>query len=181
VSQDKNRALELHKKYGTNERVVKHCETVTKVAEILVEALKERGTQLDERAVVTAAMLHDLGRNKTQTVHHGFVGAQIVEEEGLDGAVSGIIRRHVGAGISKEEAVQLGFPEGDYIPRTLEERLVCFADKMVHGDRIRPFEQEVRRFAAKGHDVARLNKLKEGLEQVLGSDPEQIIFSKLRG
>ena len=181
MSQDKNRALELHKKYGTNERVVKHCETVTRVAEILVQALEERGTMVDKHAVVSAAMLHDLGRSRTQTVHHGFVGAQIVKEEGIDEAVSGIIRRHVGAGISKEEAVVLGFPDGDYIPRTLEERVVCFSDKMVDGDRIRPFEHEVRRFAAKGHDVVRLNKLKEGLEEVLGSDPEQIIFSRLRG
>lgn len=181
MSQYRRRALELHKRYGSNDRIVRHCETVARVVGILVEALQERGTQVDERSVETAALLHDIGRSRTQTAHHGYAGAQIVEKEGMSEVVSGIIRRHVGAGISKEEAVLLVFPDGDYIPRTLEERLVCFADKMVDADRVRPFEQEVKRFAAKGHDVDRLNKLKESLEEDLGSDPEQIIFSRLRG
>ncbi len=179
MSQYLSRALELHKKYGSNDRVVKHCEAVARVAGILVEAFEERGTQVDEGSVLTAALLHDIGRNRTQTVHHGYAGAQIVENEGMGQAVSRIIRRHVGAGISKEEAVQLGFPDGDYIPRTLEERIVCFADKMVDADRVRPFDQEVKRFVAKGHDVNRLNRLKESLEEDLGSDPERTILSRI--
>lgn len=54
-----------------------------------------------------------------------------------------IIRRHVGAGIASEEAKSLGLPDLDYIPRSLEERIVCFADKMVDSDRVRPFDEEV--------------------------------------
>ena len=84
---------------------------------------------------------------------HGYVGAKILEEEGVDAVVVEIVRRHVGAGISKEEAASLGFPKGDYIPRTLEEKVVCFADKMVSADSVRPFEEEVKRFERKGHDV----------------------------
>jgi uncharacterized protein len=180
VSQYRNRALELHKRYGSNERIVGHCEAVARVALILVEALKKKGKQVDEPSVITAALLHDIGRSRIQTVHHGYVGAEIVGKEGLGGTVSEIVRRHVGAGISKEEAEKLGFPDGDYLPRTLEERIVCFSDKMVDGDRVRPFEEEVLRFVAKGHDVGRLNRLREGLRGDFGEDPERLIFSAIR-
>ena len=69
-----------------------------------------------------------------------------------------------------------GFPKGDYIPRTLEEKVVCFADKMVSADRVRPFEEEVKRFERKGHDVERLRRLRSDLEQELGENPEKVVL-----
>ena len=68
----------------------------------------------------------------------------------------------------------------DYIPRTLEERIVCFADKMVDADNIRPFGEEVRRFTAKSHDVGRLLALKRGLADELGQDPEKLVLDKIK-
>ena len=85
-----------------------------------------------------------------------------------------IVKRHVGAGIADEEAAELGLPAGDYIPSTLEEKVVCFSDKMVSGDVIRPFEVEVKRFERKGHDVQRLKRLKDDVQASLGEDPEPI-------
>lgn len=177
----RNRALELHTKYGSNDHVVRHCETVARVAGALVGALRGRGVEVDEEAVITAALLHDIGRNKSQTVQHGYLGAQIIESEGLSKEVAEIVRRHVGAGISKEESAKLGFPAGDYIPRTLEQRVVCFADKMVDGDTVRPFEREVKRFISKGHDVDRLKRLRDGLRETLGRDPEEVVLVEPRG
>jgi uncharacterized protein (TIGR00295 family) len=116
---DEGAALELHKKYRSNEHIVRHCETVTKVARILALSLAEKGVPVDEKSVIAAALLHDIGRTKTQTVHHGFEGAQIAKREGIDEKVANAIQRHVGAGISREEASSLGFPPGDYVPRTL--------------------------------------------------------------
>ena len=107
---------------------------------------------------------------------HGYVGAAILEKEGVDPVVVEIVRRHVGAGISPEEAVTLGFPPGDYIPRTLEQKLVCFADKMLDGDRARPFEEEVKRFVKKGHDVQRLRRLKQDVDAAVGGDAEAMIL-----
>jgi len=180
VNQWNGSALKLHYKYGSNEHIIRHCETVAKVCGILVAELKERGVRVNEESVMMAALLHDIGRNRTQTVQHGFVGAEMVAAEGVDSATADIIRKHVGAGISAEEAARLGFPDGDYIPRTIEEIVVSFADKMVDGDRVRPFELEVSRFRAKGHDVGRLERLKESLKDVIGGDPEELIFSRLR-
>jgi uncharacterized protein (TIGR00295 family) len=177
VIPDERQALSLHERYGSSERIVKHCQTVARVSLILSDALAARGKAVDGRATLAGALLHDIGRTRTQGIEHGYVGASLLEREGVDGVVVEIVRRHVGAGISREEAASLGFPEGDYIPRTLEQKVMCFSDKMVSSDIVRPFEEEVKRFQRKGHDVDRLRELKEEIEQALGEDPEPLIFS----
>ncbi|MDA4112630.1 MAG: HDIG domain-containing protein [Thaumarchaeota archaeon] len=174
---DERQALSLHERYGSSERIVKHCRTVARVSLIISDALAARGKAIDGRATMAGALLHDIGRTRTQTIEHGYVGASLLEQEGVDGIVVEIVRRHVGAGISREEAEALGFPEGDYIPRTLEQKVMCFSDKMVSSDVVRPFEEEVKRFQRKGHDVDRLRGLKEEIQQALGEDPEPLIFS----
>ena len=173
---DEGAALALHRKHGSSEIIVEHCETVARVSAILSKAFAARGRHIDADAALAGALLHDIGRTRTQEVGHGWVGAKLLEEEGVDPVVVEIVRRHVGAGISPEEAAKLGFPEGDYVPRTLEQRVVCFADKMVSGDGVRPFEEEVKRFERKGHDVERLLELKKSLQDELGEDPERLLL-----
>lgn len=173
---DEEQSLALHKKYGSNDRVVSHCRTVTDVSMILSDSIIAKEKPLDKRAILAGALLHDIGRSKTQTVEHGYVGANILKDEGVDSVVVEIVRRHVGAGISGEEAKKLGFPEGDYIPRTLEQKVVCFADKMVSADGVRSFDEEVKRFTRKGHDVQRLLRLKQDVQEAIGEDPEAILL-----
>jgi uncharacterized protein (TIGR00295 family) len=175
VIPDENAALLLHKKYGSDDRIVKHCQTVASVARLLAKALAAKNVDVDERAIVGGALLHDIGRTRTQTVQHGYVGAELLRAEGVDEVVVETVKKHVGAGISEEEANALGFPPGDYIPRTLEEKVVCFADKMVSSNTVRPFEEEVKRFVRKGHDVERLERLKSDLAEELGEDPERVV------
>ena len=173
-------AMAIHAKFGSAPHIVRHCQAVAMAAKIIAEELQRRGRALDMRAVVAGALLHDLGRSRTQTVRHGVEGAMMLENEGVDREVVEIVRRHVGAGISPEEARKLGLPDFDYIPSTLEERIVCFADKMVDAEKARPFGEEVHRFTAKSHDVGRLLLLKRGLAEELGEDPEKLIFDKLK-
>jgi uncharacterized protein (TIGR00295 family) len=173
-------ALALHLKYGSSDRIVRHCQTVARVARILAEELQKKGVGVDANAVVAAALLHDIGRSRTHTVRHGVEGSEMIEREGVDRKVVEIVRKHVGAGISPEEASVLGLPRLDYIPRTLEERLVCFADKMVDSDNVRPFEGEVSRFVIKKHDVMRLFALERGLREELGTDPSKFVLDKIK-
>ena len=173
-------AIQLHKKYGSGAYVVRHCQAVAMAAVLLAEEFKRKGWPVDVDTVVAGALLHDIGRSRVQTVRHGVEGAEILEKEGVDRAVVEIVQRHVGAGISQDEAEKLGLPNRDYIPRTLEERIVCFADKMVDAERVRPFGEEVHRFTAKSHDVSRLLSLKRDLAEELGEDPEKFIFDKIK-
>lgn len=173
-------ALALHKKYGSRSTTVEHCKTVARVAKAIADELDRQGKPVDSDAVRAGALLHDIGRTRIQTVRHGFEGAQILEKEGVGGKVVEIVRKHVGAGISAEEARTLGLPSLDYIPETLEERIVCFADKMVDADRVRPFETEVERFRRKGHDVDRLLALRKSIHEELGTDPEKLLLGKIK-
>jgi len=176
---DEAKALQIHRKYGSSPAIVEHCRTVARISEIIGRELVERGVSVDEEVVLAGALLHDIGRTKVQTVRHGYVGAEILKREGLPESVADVVKKHVGAGISYEEARRLGLPDGDYIPRTLEEKVVCFADKMVDANKTRPFAEEVKRFVRKGHDVRRLEGLKEDLKLKLGRDPEKLIFEKI--
>ena len=173
-------AIALHQKHGSSQVVIQHCRTVAKVSMILVDEFQSRGVRVDSDAVEAGALLHDIGRSKVQTVWHGFEGAELVEKDGVDEKVVSIVRRHVGAGISPDEAKRLGLPPFDYIPSTLEERIVCFADKMVDSNKVRPLEKEVQRFASKGHDVNRLLGLKSRLYEELGEDPEALVLEKFK-
>ncbi len=174
---DARQSLALHRKYGSNERIVGHCQACARISEVLSEKAAGRGHPVNVEAIVAGALLHDIGRTQTQTVAHGYVGAGILEKEGVDSVVVEIVRRHVGAGISPEEAVALGFPPGDYVPRTLDQKIVGFADKLLDGDRARPFGEEVKRFVKKGHDVQRLRKLKEDVDAAVGTDAEKLVLS----
>jgi uncharacterized protein (TIGR00295 family) len=173
-------AIAFHWRFGFNERIVAHCRVVAKVAVLLATEFARKGMKVDVKAVEAAALLHDIGRTRTQTVMHGAEGADMVAREGVDEKVVEIIRRHVGAGISPDEAKLLGLPDFDYVPRTLEERIVCFSDKMVDLETVRPFEEEVRRFTVKSLDVTRLLALKKGLEENLGEDPGKFVLEKIK-
>ncbi|HVC27227.1 MAG TPA: HDIG domain-containing protein [Nitrososphaerales archaeon] len=171
-------ALALHKKYGSNDRIVGHCQACARISKLLSERAAGQGRAVNVQAAVAGALLHDIGRSQTQTVSHGYVGAGILEKEGVDSVVVETVRRHVGAGISPKEAVALSFPPGDYVPKTIEQKIVCFADKLLDGDKARPFEEEVKRFVKKGHDVQRLRKLKEDVDAAVGADAEKLVLSK---
>jgi uncharacterized protein len=61
-------------------------------------------------------------------------------------ALTNIIERHIGAGITASEAVRLGLPEKDYLPVTTEEKIVSYADNLVSGTRRMPFYEALDRF-----------------------------------
>ena len=47
--------------------------------------------------------------------------------------VLNIIERHIGAGITEQEAEKLGLPKKSYVPQTLEEKIVAHADNLISG------------------------------------------------
>jgi len=104
-------------------------------------------------------------------------GRRMAQRPGLRSSGAGAGASAFSVRHSPEEALTLGFPPGDYVPRTLEQKLVCFADKMLDGDRARPFDEEVKRFVKKGHDVQRLRRLKQDVDEAVGGDAESMILN----
>ena len=95
----------------------------------------------DRAFIAEAAMLHDIGiyrtaaaalgcRGEAPYICHGIIGRRILEEYGLaDHAL--VCERHVGVGISEQEirARNLPLPARDMLPVSLEEIIICYADK----------------------------------------------------
>ncbi len=124
----KEDAINLLRKAGCSPRVIDHC---IAVAEFAGELAKRHNANYD--LVTTSALLHDIGRAKTHGVDHAVVGAEIARRLGLDENIVKIVERHIGAGISADEAWELGLPKKDYLPETLEEKIVAHADNLVMG------------------------------------------------
>ena len=103
---------------------------------------------VDPAFVEEAAMLHDIGvvlcdapkihcKGTHAYIEHGYLGAEILRQEGLPKHAA-VAERHTGTGITMEQIMreQLPIPLQDYTPRTLEERLICYADKFYSKTRL---------------------------------------------
>ena len=95
--------------------------------------------------IETGALLHDLGRATTHSVHHALEGVRLAQAEDLADSVISVIKRHVGAGITDEEAERLGWPKDNYMPQSLEEKIVCYADKCIGGGERVPVEVTIQK------------------------------------
>lgn len=121
--------MELLKKENTPENVIEHSKAVYKKAMKIAANFDNADTDLIRKG----ALLHDIGRSKTHGITHAIEGVKIAREYGYDDDVLNIIERHIGAGITAEEAAKLGLPEKSYVPQTLEEKIVAHADNLVSG------------------------------------------------
>ncbi|MEM2118761.1 MAG: TIGR00295 family protein [Candidatus Bathyarchaeia archaeon] len=140
----REQALRLLRQSGCKENVVRHCRAVAELAREIAENCKERGLAVDVELVEIGALLHDLGRAQTHSVHHAVVGANIGKALGLPENVLSIIKRHVGGGITTQEAKKLKWPKDVYVPQTLEEKIVAYADKLIEGSRRVPIEKTIQ-------------------------------------
>ncbi len=165
-------ALNILSKAGCSQSVIEHCKTVSRFAVKIAKAFQKKGLEIDAQLVEVSGLLHDVGRSKTHTVDHGLVGGEIARTLGLPTSVVHIIERHVGGGIPKEEAKQLGWPAKDYLPRTIEEKIVCYADKRVQRLRVVSIEQALKPYVAslgKNHPaIGRIKKLHAEIAGIVG-------------
>lgn len=97
--------------------------------------------QADRTFLYEAAMLHDIGIFLTDAdgiccfgdkpyICHGYLGADLMRAEGYPRHAL-VCERHTGAGLSLEQIVtqNLPVPHREMVPVSIEEQIVCFADK----------------------------------------------------
>ena len=121
--------LELLRKENTPENVIEHSRAVCRKAIQIAANFDNADTILIRKG----ALLHDIGRSRTHGIRHAIAGVEIAKGYGYPQDVLNIIERHIGAGITAEEAVKLGLPEKSYLPQTLEEKIVAHADNLISG------------------------------------------------
>jgi uncharacterized protein (TIGR00295 family) len=162
-----DRCIEILRESGCSKNVIRHCMAVRDVA---VKIAKKANADL--KLVEAGALLHDIGRSQTHGILHAVKGANIAEKLGLPDCIIKIIERHIGAGIPVVDAKKLGLPEKDYIPITLEEKIVCHADSMVNNNKQQRIERELEKVLKEGHKdyAVRLVKLHKELSDIIGMD-----------
>lgn len=95
----------------------------------------------DEEIIEFGGMLHDVGILFTDApeigcfgdlpyIAHGYKGRELLEKEGLP-AIAPICERHIGVGISIAdiEMHNLPLPKREMTPKSIEEIIICYADK----------------------------------------------------
>ncbi|MCM1076239.1 MAG: HDIG domain-containing protein [Bacteroides sp.] len=119
---------------------MRHCQSVTDLA---LEINERRHLNLNPDTVEEAAMLHDVGIFMTDApdiechgtrpyILHGVLGAELLRREGMPEADALVAERHTGAGITADDIASQKLPlsaNGNYMPETTLERLICYADK----------------------------------------------------
>ena len=145
--------------------LINHSQSVARKALQIVSSHPE--LHLDAQFVEEAAMLHDLGIFRTDApgiqcfgsepyICHGRLGAEIVRKEGYERHAR-VCERHTGAGITCKEIIAQGLPlpHQDFLPETLEEKVICYADKFfskTHLDREKSIEKAEKSLAKFGED-----------------------------
>jgi len=135
--------VDILRKAGCPENVIRHCIAVCNKA---LEIASRCKISVDKELILVGALLHDIGRSRTHGIEHGVVGAEIARNFGFDERIIRIIERHIGAGIPKEEAERLGLPPRDYVPETIEEKIVAYADNLTKGEEYITFEEALEEF-----------------------------------
>ena len=96
---------------------------------------------LDKDFLYEAGMLHDIGIFLTNApgifcfgdqpyICHGYLGADLMRREGYPRHAL-VCERHTGAGLSLDDIIaqNLPVPHRDMLPVSMEEQVICFADK----------------------------------------------------
>jgi uncharacterized protein len=166
----REQALKLLRENHCHANVIRHCEAVAKLALETTEALKRKGVKVDSELVEIGAILHDIGRSKTHSVDHAVVGAEMAEAAGLPESVISIIKRHVGGGITAGEAEKLGWPKDVYVPVTVEEKIVSYADKLIEDGKRVSIEATIEKLSRelKNDAAERVRKLHEEMASLVG-------------
>jgi uncharacterized protein len=137
------RDLEVLVGAGCTPDVVAHCIAVSHSALSIAERMR---VSVDRELIRQGGMFHDIGRSRTHGIDHAVAGVEIAKKLGFPDRLVDIIERHIGAGITAAEAVRLGLPQKDYLPLTVEEKIVSYADNLINGVRKMLFYEALDRF-----------------------------------
>ncbi len=129
--------LGLLNKNKTPKNVIAHSKAVCKAALEITDKLIEKGVNVNKELVLAGALLHDIERDKG---NHAVKGAELINELGFK-EVAEAAKKHGLYNLKKEE----------FQPKTIEEKIVFYADKLAHEDERVTFEERYRRAAVKYH------------------------------
>ncbi|MBR3858677.1 MAG: HD domain-containing protein [Bacteroidaceae bacterium] len=142
--------LDLINKFCTNEKqkeiLLVHSRAVADKA--LEIAHRHPELLADERFIEEASLLHDIGIIKVNApaischgtepyICHGILGAEMLRSQGMERHAL-VCERHTGTGLTLQQIIEQGLPlpHRDMQPVSIEEQIICFADKFFSKTRL---------------------------------------------
>lgn len=141
---DEKEIYKLHQKYAEGEKqkelldlVWGHSLIVRDIALQLADNLIKKGIKINKELVEIGTLVHDIGCydyykkiDNMPYILHGVRGYEILKNESFEEEIARIATIHLGVGLIKENVLANNLPleAKDYIPITLEEELVAYAD-----------------------------------------------------
>jgi uncharacterized protein (TIGR00295 family) len=173
----RDQSIGLLAEYGKGASWVKHCLAVAGSASRLGYVLESR-YPIDQHYLWSAALLHDIGRCVTHDpVMHGVEGYNLLLKLGHEEEAF-VCASHILFGLEASEAVQFGLPAQDFIPRTIEERLIPLVDLMIEGVQPttldRRFSSLRKRYAKNSFLTDRLDRAQQTAKSLMIQLSEEI-------
>lgn len=164
--------ISILREVGCKKRIIVHCCTVRVVAMEMIKKI-----DCNKPLVIAGALLHDIGRARDHSIMHAFIGARMAEDLGISPDIVEIIRKHTGAGLDQQDIDELGLPQGNYIPETIEQKIVAHADNMVSDDEIVEHSFSVDKLRMKGSErgAQRIDALHKELSKMYGEDLDALV------
>lgn len=167
------RAVQILREEGCSSEVIRHTLAVTEKSVEVAQKISDNGHEVDLELVEVGSLLHDVGRSRTHGISHGVKGGQILRERGLDELV-GFAENHLGAGITSGEAEGLDIPTKDYLPSSLEEKIVTYSDNLLKSYEVVSYQEalnELEEELGPEHPGAqRFKKLHEEIKRLQGTE-----------
>jgi len=160
------------------EQIISHLLFTAQTAMNIAQYLKNKDYSLNCDLILAGALLHDIGRSRSHNIDHGILGGQILKMYGFSDELVSIVEKHIYAGISADEAKDLGLPTKDYIPKTYEEKIVAYADNISKTNELLTLEQVLNRFKRylpDSHSIlVRVRELHEEFETLIQDNDEEV-------
>ncbi len=123
----KQECIGLLKRNNTPQNIIEHCTAVSAFAVSLAEKLERKGIHVNKPLIEAAAMLHDIEKLKPE---HAKAGYSLLVSLGYP-EIAAVVKTH---GLEN-------FTDDSFLPRTIEQKIVFYADKRLHNASIVSLEQ----------------------------------------
>jgi uncharacterized protein len=133
-------SMALLAEYGREAGWTKHCFAVAKTTARIGDVVAKK-RPIDAAFLWSAALLHDIGRHITHDpLLHGIAGYELLSTLNYEKEAY-VCASHILFGLNAAEASQLGLPARDFMPRTIEEKLVTLVDYLIEYDQPTTLDQ----------------------------------------
>lgn len=128
----------LHEKLGGKPNVIAHCEACAAVAFEVAKEIKKKRPELavDAEKARLVGLLHDVGRAVSCGPDHPMQSRKLLEEIGERDLAKSVARHGY--------AFEFSGNNPDFLPQSLEEKIVDYADCSISGSRRVGFEERVK-------------------------------------